>query len=70
MSRSEWTPHKAWAGAISGALVGVLSVLASGVLDDGLTRGEVIDMIVAAVLGSGLVGGTVYRVPNRPKRRH
>lgn len=66
VSAPGWTAHKAWAGAAAGALVAALGVLA-GALDDGLQGNEVIDIILAALLGSGLTGGVVYRVPNQPR---
>lgn len=61
------TATKAWWAALAGAVVAGASA-AIPLIDDGLTAAEVLTILVAVVVGSGVTGGAVYAAPaNQPK---
>lgn len=62
------TASKAWWAALAGAIVAGAGA-AIPLLDNGLTVAEVLTILVAAVVGSGVTGGVVYASPaNKPKQ--
>lgn len=61
------TANKAWWAALVGAIIAAAST-AIPLLDDGLSAADILTVLVAALVGSGLAGGTVYAAPaNKPK---
>ena len=61
-----WTAHKAWTGALVGALTMALPALVLALDDGAITGAEWLGILVAA-LGVPATGGAVYQVRNRPK---
>lgn len=61
------TATKAWWAALAGAIVAGASA-AIPLINDGLTAAEILTILVAVIVGSGVTGGVVYASPaNQPK---
>lgn len=56
--------QKAWVAALVAGLVAALSY-AIPVVDDGLLASEVLGIVLAGLVGSGVTGAATYRTPNR-----
>ena len=61
------TATKAWVGAVLGGVYSALVSLQAALGDDRVTSNEWVALVIAGLVGSGLVGGAVYAVPNKPK---